>query len=172
MFRHTQFNKFRCIRNTWTRHLGSLVKKNRWRRFLYHSMFFRHSFCSMSRAASSGLTTPLPSERPTADYRLSCAHNTCQIVLLRIEFAPWTLFVSHAVKVRRLHRNIPKHKGSFIHLRHIGLSHIVGGPRDQAPVSFTIPSRISCPYQPQQHGRKGLWKLLRNSKCRSVTCCN
>ena len=25
---------------------------------------------------------------------------------------------------------------------------------------FTIPSRISCPYQPQQHGRKGLRKIF------------
>ena len=29
-----------------------------------------------------------------------------------------------------------------------------------APAFFPIPSRISCPHQPHQHGRKGLGKIL------------
>ena len=30
---------------------------------------------------------------------------------------------------------------------------------EQECCTCTSPSRISCPYQPRQHGRKGLWKI-------------
>ena len=47
--------------------------------------------------------------------------------------------------------------GLTCHLHHFSFwTCLTHGQGDPTPVFFTIPSRISCPYQPQQHGRKGL----------------
>ena len=40
-----------------------------------------------------------------------------------------------------------------------------------APAFFPIPSRISCPYQPHQHGRKGLGKILVRIRGRTWGSC-
>ena len=40
-----------------------------------------------------------------------------------------------------------------------------------APAFFPIPSRISCPHQPHQHGRKGLGKILVRIRGRTWGSC-
>ena len=42
---------------------------------------------------------------------------------------------------------------------------------DLAPAFFPIPSRISCPHQPHQHGRKGLGKILVRIRGRTWGSC-